>query len=129
MAWPSLIRTTAASSPFSTPMSRSASMRCSAGAPGATGAASMWATTCSSSPGGILQAQPPPDAYWVSRKSAEMVMGRTLIGHHLAAGAGTWCHSRKAGPGRAYHAEVSGDDRGSPAAGGDRGIDPGQDGL
>src|SRR3954452_11705365 len=54
------MRTTAASSPSSNPTTSSAF--------GDAGPVNVRpATTDSSSPGGILQAQPPPWAYWVSR--------------------------------------------------------------
>ena len=74
-----------------------------------------------------MQAQPPPDAYWVSRMSAETVMRCTVMRRHLAAGAGTWWHSGESRARRARQAEVSGDERRTAAAGGDRGIDPGPD--
>ena len=64
IAVPPEMRTTAASSPPSSPTSRSGDRP--------------WpdspATMESSSPGGILQAQPPPCAYWVSRRSPVAVM-------------------------------------------------------
>src|SRR3954468_24275847 len=61
MATPLAIRTTAASSPSPSPTRSS---------PGPRGADSPIRpeTTVSSSPGGILQAQPPPCAYSVSRR-------------------------------------------------------------
>src|SRR5262249_41472016 len=57
-------RTTAPSSPCSTPTIRSV--------PGPSGTS--LAIVSSSSPGGILQAQPPPRAYWVSRTESGPVM-------------------------------------------------------
>ncbi len=67
------MRTTAASSPCSMPMSRSP--------PLASGISR--ATASSSSPGGILQAQPPPWAYWVSRTPVTLVMPCTLCSDRL----------------------------------------------
>src|SRR5215467_15361570 len=61
--------TTAPSSPCSTPTSRSV--------PGPSGTSLL--TVSSSSPGGILQAQPPPRAYWVSRTLATPVMRSNLV--------------------------------------------------
>src|SRR4051794_16281907 len=74
---PRSIRTTAASSPSSRPTTSPAA--------GSTGPVAVSpATTASSSPGGILQAQPPPCAYWVSR----MVAGAVVTGTNLGAAAG-----------------------------------------
>src|SRR5215211_3152747 len=74
--WPPAIRTTAASSPSSSPTTSSAL--------GEAGPVAVRpATTASSSPGGILQAQPPPWAYWVSRIAgalARTVVTRTNLG-------------------------------------------------
>ena len=70
------IRTTAASSPSSSPTSSSP-----AGSRGP--APSSPATAASSSPGGILQAQPPPCAYWVSR--------------YVVAVTGLWCSAEAYG--------------------------------
>src|SRR5712691_9223051 len=64
-----LTRTTAPSSPCSTPTIRSV--------PGPSGTS--LAMVSSSSPGGILQAQPPPRAYWVSRKAAGPVMRSNVV--------------------------------------------------
>src|SRR5580704_3969822 len=63
------IRTTAPSSPFSTPTGRSS--------PGLAGPSSF--IVSSSSPGGILQAQPPPCAYWVSRTPFRWVISANLV--------------------------------------------------
>ena len=59
-----LTRTTAPSSPFSTPTIRSV--------PGPSGTRA--ASVSSNSPGGILHAQPPPRAYCVSRKASWTIM-------------------------------------------------------
>ncbi len=106
-------------------------MRCSAGlARGHGRGQSIWATTCSSSPGGILQAQPRRRRVGQAGNQRRWSWDALQSGTHLAASAArTWCHSGESGLGRAHHAEVSGDERGSPAAGADRGIDPGQDDL
>src|SRR5215218_5899958 len=67
------MRTTAASSPSSRPTTSSAL--------GDEGPVAVRpATTASSSPGGILQAQPPPCAYWVSRMRAGAVVTRPNLG-------------------------------------------------
>src|SRR4051794_16599520 len=71
--WPPGSRPTAAPSPSSSPTTSSAAG--SAGPP-----RTRPATTASSSPGGILQAQPPPCAYWVSRTVAGAVVTRTNLG-------------------------------------------------
>src|SRR4051812_26151993 len=64
---------TAASSPSSSPTTSRAA--------GSTGPAPVSpATTASSSPGGILHAQPPPWAYWVSRTVAGAVVTQTNLG-------------------------------------------------
>src|SRR5258707_8351354 len=62
-------RTTAPSSPCSTPTIRSV--------PRPSGASLL--IVSSSSPGGILQAQPPPRAYWVSRKAPGSVTRSNLL--------------------------------------------------
>src|SRR6266567_3378920 len=64
-----LTRTTAPSSPCSTPTIRSV--------PGPSGTSLPMVS--SSSPGGILQAQPPPRAYWVSRKVAGSVTRSNVV--------------------------------------------------
>src|SRR3954447_25203994 len=71
--WPPAIRTTAASSPSSRPTTSSA-----AGSIGPLPVSP--ATTASSSPGGILHAQPPPCAYWVSRTVAGALVTRPNLG-------------------------------------------------
>src|SRR5688500_2644068 len=63
--WPPGMRTTAASSPSSRPTTSSA-----LGAAGPVAVSP--ATTDSSSPGGILQAHPPPCAYWVNRTAGAL---------------------------------------------------------
>src|SRR5687767_7894406 len=69
---PPAIRTTAASSPSSRPTTSSAL--------GVVGPVAVSpATTASSSPGGILQAQPPPCAYWVSRIFAGAMVTRSTV--------------------------------------------------
>src|SRR5688500_5932384 len=70
--WPPAIRTTAASSPSSRPTTSSA-----LGEAGPVAVSP--ATTASSSPGGILQAQPPPCAYWVSLIFAGAMVTRSTV--------------------------------------------------
>src|SRR3954451_10491575 len=99
-----LIRTTAPSSPFSSPTSRSP---VPVAAPEFTGPAGRPASTDSSSPAGILHAHPPPEAYWVSRRVVVVVTG---LRYPRPAAAAHATAAQRAGP------AVAGDeaDRGAP---------------
>src|SRR3712207_2722539 len=82
IAVPPASRTTAASSPSSRPTSSSPWPR----TPGPASPA----TTSSSSPGGILQAQPPPWAYWVRRTASVVVAMRGSLSRGYWLRLGGW---------------------------------------